>query len=154
MRVDKRRYQLLIFGGVAASAVLVAAGLAHPALLVVAWVPLLATVGGQLSLLYWMWAAIEDEHARTTPQKAVALLFAPLFNLYWAFHVVAGFASDYNDYLARNMINAPRLSRDLLLAAMVLPVANLVIGWLALERVCDAINALDVAPEPPTDATA
>lgn len=142
IRIDKRVHQLLVFGGLASSTVLAFAGLFYPVWLPAAAVPLLMTAYGMLSLLYWMWSAIAGEQARTTPIRAVAFMLVPLFNVYWAFHVVAGYATDYNEYLARHMISAPRLSRDLLLAALVVPIANLVIGWIALERVIDAVNAL------------
>jgi hypothetical protein len=53
-------------------------------------------------LLYKMWKVIQDGHARTTPDKAVAFLFIPLFNLYWAFVAIRGLAVDLDSYVRRH----------------------------------------------------
>jgi hypothetical protein len=96
--------------------------------------------------LYKMWAAIQDGHARTTPGKAVALMFVPIFNWYWIFQVLPGYATDYNAYLDRHRIPAPKLSQNFILAALILPIAfplgGLLFGWLLIGRMCDAVNAL------------
>ncbi len=52
-----------------------------------------------LLTLYQMWSGLPDDQARTTPVKAVALMLIPIFNLYWLFQVVWGFAKDYNAFL-------------------------------------------------------
>ena len=54
-----------------------------------------------LIFIYRIWQGIQDGYARTTPGKAVGLLFIPLFNIYWVFQVFWGFAKDYNSYLRR-----------------------------------------------------
>ena len=53
-------------------------------------------------LVIWrMWSAIQDGHARTTPGKAIGFLFIPFFNVYWIFQVWGGFPADYNKYSER-----------------------------------------------------
>src|SRR6266852_5492001 len=47
--------------------------------------PMSTAVVLTMSLWYRMWSAIQDGHARTTPGKAVGLMFVPLFNVYWMF---------------------------------------------------------------------
>ena len=53
-------------------------------------------------LLYKAWTAIQDGHARTTPAAAVGLMLVPMFNLYWQFQAIWGFAVDYNKYVSRH----------------------------------------------------
>src|SRR5688572_19301652 len=48
-------------------------------------VPLLFSMIANLVMIYKMWAALPPSHARTSPGKAVGLLFVPLFNIYWMF---------------------------------------------------------------------
>jgi len=74
-------------------------------------------------LVYRMWSAIQDGRARTSPANAVALLFEPVYSLYWIFQTFGGFARDYNKYLSRHGVAAPRarpLVFDLSTALMVL----------------------------------
>jgi hypothetical protein len=96
--------------------------------------------------LYKMWAAIQDGHARTTPGKAVLLMFVPLFNWYWIFQVLPGYATDYNAYIARHGVQAPKLNQGVILATMILPIAFplslLFLPWLLIGRICEAVNAL------------
>jgi hypothetical protein len=75
--------------------------------------------GGVLSILYlaeivamcffWhaTWRTIQDPHARTTPPKAIGFMFIPLFNLYWVFQLIWGFAKDYNAFCRRHGIGHP-----------------------------------------------
>lgn len=104
-----------------------------------------------LVLYYKMWDAIQDGHARTTPGRAVGFLFIPLFNLYWIFQVLWGFAKDYNAYVYRYAIRAPRVSEPLFLTAAILtlasaaPVLNVLVGIvsvLVVSQACDGINAV------------
>ncbi len=76
-------------------------------------------VGAVLAILYLVeiimmcffwhaaWRTIQDGNARTTPGKAIGLMFIPLFNLYWAFVLIAGFAKDYNAFCRRHGIGNP-----------------------------------------------
>ncbi len=54
-----------------------------------------------LRVLYKCWMAIQDGNARTTPGKAVGLLFVPFYALFWASQAYPGFASDYNRLILR-----------------------------------------------------
>ena len=84
-------------------------------------------------LLYKVWAAIQDGHARTTPGKAVGYLFIPFFQLYWVFQAYWGYAKDYNSYISRHDISTSRLPEGLFLAYCILPfVYTGVIIWLAI----------------------
>jgi hypothetical protein len=106
-------------------------------------------------LIYKMWAAIQDGHARTTPGRALGFLFIPVFNIYWAFQALWGFAKDYNSFIERHTLNLRRLPEGLFLAYVVLcfttwipflgwflMAANIVVGALMIAKICDAVNAL------------
>lgn len=86
---------------------------------------LLAQVAGLWVLIYRMWGAIQDGHARTSPGKALGFLFIPIFNLYWAFQVFWGFARDFNAYLDRHGLPTRSLSGGLLLAYPILAIVSL-----------------------------
>ena len=108
-----------------------------------------------LILCYRMWQSIYDNYARMSPGRAVGFLFIPLFNLYWIFQVLWGFAKDYNSYISRNSINTRRLPEGLFLAWVILPLtlaipylniaaapAYWVVSGIAVSKICDAVNAL------------
>ncbi len=108
-----------------------------------------------LVLTYRMWNAIQDGHARTTPGRAVGLLFVPFFNLYWFFQAYPGFAIDFNSFAHRHSLNAPRLPTGLFVAygAFAICSAIPVIGWLfvaanffvmlaMISKICDAVNSI------------
>jgi predicted Zn finger-like uncharacterized protein len=71
---------------------------------------LLCSVAIELALFYKMWAAIADNQASITPAKAVAFLFVPVFNIYWALCMLTGFAEDYNSFIHRRSIKTKDLS--------------------------------------------
>ena len=73
-----------------------------------------------LSLYYKMWKAIQDGHARMTPRNAVILLFIPLYNFYWIFQVLWGFAKDYNSFVDRHQIAASKLPENLFMIGILL----------------------------------
>ncbi len=81
---------------------------------------------------YRAWETIQDGQARTTPGKAVGFLFIPLYNLYWMFEAVRGFAVDYNEYVHRHHITAPRLSVGLFTTACILQIGNIVIQFVPI----------------------
>ncbi|MBN1593949.1 MAG: hypothetical protein JW941_11965 [Candidatus Coatesbacteria bacterium] len=89
-----------------------------PALILAILGALFYLYGGicSLVLIYKMWASVQDGDARTTPGRAVGLLFIPLLNLWWLFHSIAGFPKDYNDYLSRHNLELPRLEPHLFVA--------------------------------------
>jgi serine/threonine protein kinase len=114
-----------------------------------------------------MWKPIQDGHARTTPQKAVALSFIPLFNLYWAFPVFWGFTVDYNRFLRRHSASGTKLSQPLFLATTITYVLSwfVVIGtwhlyWelilldsmlllVTVAQICAAVNTLGPSRQSP-----
>ncbi len=107
-----------------------------------------------------MWKSIQDGNARTTPAKAIGYCFIPLFNLYWAFPVLWGFAKDYNRFVDRHSSDCEKLNQNLFLAASV----TYLLGWVfipfggitasllillnacfllpVLAMICDAVNSL------------
>jgi hypothetical protein len=84
-----------------------------------------ALFAAMLALFFSMWSAVQDGHARMSPGKALGLMLIPVFNLYWVFPVIGGFAKDYNSFIDRNTIKAEKLSRPLFLSCSV----SLVIYW-------------------------
>jgi hypothetical protein len=132
-------------------------------LLALSWIPNLYLVVVMPVLFYKMWAAIQDGHARATPGKAIGFLFIPLFNLYWVFQLVWGWAKDYNRLVERQGLHAPRMPEGLFLAYVILALTTWIPGlglvlasvsylvFLAMvERICNGINALppDLRPAP------
>lgn len=127
---------------------------------------LMAIIGGiiMMTLVYKMWASIQDGYARTSPGKALGFMFIPLFNLYWAFQVFPGFAHDFNAFAARHSINAPHLPAGLfttyvilcLLAAIpviglfLVPI-NFFVGLIMVSKICDAVNSIPEKPPAPGD---
>jgi hypothetical protein len=114
-------------------------------------------------LVYKMWKAIQDGHARTTPGKAVGFLFIPFFNLYWIFQAFWGFSVDYNAYIERHSIAVNRLPVNLFLTYAILSVASAVpyigilpgiaafiILMILIVQICNAVNALpdNISVEP------
>lgn len=94
-------------------------------------VPMLISGIAMLSLLYKAWASIQDGYARTTPGRAVGFMLIPVFNLYWSFRVIYGFAEDYNRFLDRYQIKAKKLSLFSFGAYTVLSITS----WIPLEFV-------------------
>lgn len=119
-----------------------------------------------LVLVYKMWAAIQDGNARTTPGRACGFLFIPLFNLYWVFQAVWGFAKDYNRLVDRHALQVRKLPEALFLAyawvtvlayvpvlALLLATPRFFLALFLIPKICDAVNALPekplvVAPKP------
>jgi hypothetical protein len=52
-----------------------------------------------LKVIYRGWSVIQGPDSRTSPTNAVAFLFIPVFNLYWAFVAIHGLARELNAYL-------------------------------------------------------
>jgi predicted Zn finger-like uncharacterized protein len=76
---------------------------------------LVCSVVIELMLFYRMWAAIAGNQASITPAKAVALLFIPVFNIYWALCMLTGFVEDYNSFKQRRSVKTKDLSFALFL---------------------------------------
>jgi hypothetical protein len=110
-------------------------------------------------LLYRAWSVIQDGNASTTPEKAVGFIFIPFFNFYWIFKVWYGFALDYNRYIERYALNAPKLGKSLFLAFCILFICSAVpllsylagLPFLAIfiitaNKTIDAVNSLMALP--------
>ena len=103
-------------------------------------------------ILSRMWGAIQDGQTLITVGKAIGYLFIPFFNIYWIFKAWGGFPTEYNNYIDRYGLPAPRLSGGvytiypvllLLTAFLYVPVLLLPFVFLALiAKTCDAVNAL------------
>lgn len=125
------------------------------------FIPIVFEVVVVMVLFYRMWAAIQDGHARTSPGKAVGFLFIPLYNLYWVFVAIWGFAKDYNAYIQRHSINAAPLPEAFFLwyiiiqliisivarvvgggVALLLSVIGFVLIMILVAKICDGVNAL------------
>ncbi len=126
-----------------------------------AFIPSLCAGWVMLILFYRMWAAIQDGQARTTPAKAVGFLLIPVFNFYWAFQAIWGFAKDYNRYIDRHNIHTAHLSETLFLVYVVLSfttwipilglfllVINYFVAMAMIASICSAVNTLMPAPTP------
>jgi hypothetical protein len=119
-----------------------------------------------LVLVYKMWSAIQDGNARTTPGRACGFLLIPVFNIYWVFRAVHGFAKDHNQLVDRHSLKVRKLPEGLFLAyalvtiLMYIPFLSLLVSTprfllalLVIPKICDAVNALPeklvaVAPKP------
>lgn len=118
-----------------------------------------------LLFVYKMWDAINDGETATTPLKAVAFHFIPIFNLLWAGLNFATFPQAYNNFVKRNIIDAPSLQSGIFNLYLIVtllffsalygaPMIGALIGvvqfliYLALIfKTCEAINYLDGGAE-------
>jgi hypothetical protein len=124
-------------------------------MLVLALIALFYPTGAFLVLLDKAWASIQDESTRTTPRKAVGFLFIPVFNVRWMFVAVGGFADEYNAYITRARISAPRLNTmpfrclsfcsllcHIPLLRWIMSLATAIAQCVVANRLCSAINGL------------
>lgn len=124
-------------------------------LIILSYVLMLFVAGVMMTLFYKMWASIQEGYARTSPGKAIGFLFIPFFNIYWAFQAICFFSKDYNSFVDRHSVDAPRLPECLFLAFTILifttwiPVIGLLllfvnyfIGLAMVLKICDGVNAL------------
>lgn len=108
-----------------------------------------------LILLYSIWNALQDGVTDVSPGKAVGFLFIPFYNFYWLFRVWAGYPNDYNAFVDRHRLAAPKLTGSIF---TIFPIAILLSGLLILPflllpfvtifliaRCCDAVNNLNAA---------
>lgn len=106
------------------------------------WVPAVAF----FVLIYKAWSAIQDGHVRTTAGQAVGFLLIPFFNIYWIFQAIWGWAQDYNGYKQRHNLGGEAVSEGLFLAyiisCIVFPPVALVLMFVVVAKMCDAINTI------------
>ncbi len=89
-------------------------------ILVVSWFCCaVAAVVSYCLILHKLWTLIPANTARTTPVKAVGLLFIPLFNFYWNFVAFHGLAESLNALLKKSSIR-DRVGEGLSLAYCIL----------------------------------
>jgi serine/threonine protein kinase len=110
-------------------------------------------------LIYRLWEAIQDGHARTSPGRAIGFLFIPIFNLYWLFQAFWGFSRDYNRYVDRHESGVAKLPEGVFLASNITCLLSAVTFWvrdlsqaiglvnavllcLAVSKACDSVNVL------------
>jgi hypothetical protein len=108
-----------------------------------------------LVLLYNIWNVLQDGVTQVTPGKAIGFLFIPFYNFYWVFRVWGGYAKDYNNFVDRHRLSAPKISGTvfvlfpifiLLSAALIFPLLLLpFVTIFLIARGCDAVNNLRLA---------
>ena len=108
-------------------------------------------------ILSKMWGSIQDGQTPTTTGKAIGFLFIPFFNIYWIFRAWGSFPTEYNKYVDRYSLPAPKLSGGvftlypiLLLLTAFLYVPLLIVPFVfiaIISKTCDALNALSAAVE-------
>ena len=90
----------------------------------------LAMIAFVASIIFWcilhyhLWNVIPKGIARTTPGKAVGLMFIPLFNLYWMFVSCLGLSKDLNKTLQQSGIRY-QASEELGLTFCILTILSL-----------------------------
>jgi hypothetical protein len=171
--LSKGFYLGSILGGLIAAIVLFAIGSAvisggeeaGGALMAIGYLPMIYSMVIVYVLIYKIWAAIQGPTARTTPGKAVGFMFIPIFNIYWLFQVIWGWAKDYNALIAQRGISGPQASEGLGLATCIIaliPCVSVITPILMLiffNAAIDGANAVMAAgaqapavgapPEPP-----
>jgi len=73
-----------------------------------------------LTFIYKVWKPLQDGHARISPAAAAWLLLIPIFQLYWVFRAIWGFAKDYNRFIERHGLELGRLSEKFYLTTSIL----------------------------------
>jgi hypothetical protein len=130
-----------------------------------AWLLAIMAAAVCVMFVHRAWAAIERMQVNTPPGKAVALLFVPVFNLYWLCALPFRFRREYNAILERYAIPAKPLSTWLF--GWALPIAvvlssfaalvpfgvvfvlpGIAIAALLISRASDAVNSLPVTSGP------
>jgi serine/threonine protein kinase len=137
---------------------------AAPSLFPVFIIAQLVLYASMLVLFRLMWNSIQDGYATTTPARAVLLSLVPVFNLFWIFVVIWGFADAYNKYIDRHLMRAKKLDGKLLLGCSI-TLAAYWLFWVTLQttgigmflivhtafllpavtKICDAVDELKLA---------
>lgn len=104
--------------------------------------------------IYKAWALIQDGNPRTTPGKAIGMMFVPLYNIYWNFMVTWGLAQDLNTYARDHDIDARPASETMMLWGLILTILGctapigaimLFLGWNSIKNTCMDIAAAKAA---------
>lgn len=108
-------------------------------------IPVILTWAGIVVLalfLHRAWSRIQDDRSPVKPGPAAFFLLIPLFNFYWAFRALPGFASEHNAFAARHALPIPRLPQAWFLCGAVLFAAS-PLPWVGVAA---AIGLLMVLP--------
>jgi len=123
-----------------------------PMLLGVGAISLVTATVIQCMYLFRAWKCLRFGGPRTTPGKAVGLLFVPFFNYYWTFVAWYGLARDWNRIASQftDLRNAPRLPEGLFLAlcicAIGFPPAAVVLWFPVMGAICRGVNFMAYRP--------
>jgi hypothetical protein len=95
--------------------------------------------------IYRAWKCLQAGAPRTSPGKAVGMLFIPFFNLYWIFVAIAGLPKDWNRIVASydDLKTAPRLSETVFLLMCIgafVPPLGLVMMFPMMSQICKGVN--------------
>lgn len=94
--------------------------------------------------LYRCWNVIQDGHARTTPGKAIGLMFIPFFNIYWVFVFFYSLAVDMNRYCQRHGIPYARCNEGLALTFLIMflfvPILGQLLGLILIWPVLSSYS--------------
>jgi len=105
-------------------------------------------------ILYRVWKCLQAGSPRTTPGKAVGLLFIPLFNLYWMFVAIAGVPKDWNRIIAShpNLHPAPKLNETTFLmfciGTLVFPPLAIIVMFSVVSQMCKGLNFFEARRNP------
>ena len=148
-RMNKGIYMFFVGGGLLLGILLTVWGATDSKvdeLLYFSWLPMIFGIVALYVMIFKMWSAIQDGHARMTPGKAVGFMLIPLFNLYWFFQVFYGWAKDFNSYVSRHALHVPKVSENKFLIYVIssyfcFPVSAVML-FITISTVCDSVNAL------------
>lgn len=98
--------------------------------------------------LHRAWTILRWSMPRTTPGKAVGLLFVPFYSLYWIFVAYRGLAEDWNRTMATypDLTLAPRMNDGLFLAFCICVVTIVgapfapILWFIMMANICQGIN--------------
>lgn len=102
--------------------------------------------------LHRLWSSLSYADPRTTPGKAVGMMFVPFFNLYWIFVAIFGLAQDWNRITRQhpNLQHAPKMSEGLFLTYCILLLVFWPLAWVLwfplMAQICRSINFMAYRP--------
>ncbi len=134
-------------------------GLGESLLMIAGAISLLVGIVVYLVYLYRAWGLLQDGTPRTKPGQAVGYLFIPVFNLFWSFQCLWGWAVDYNSYVRERNLTAPAMPEKLFFMTSVMTLlslflssvsflgplvvtVNMVLNVLTVTHLCSGMNAL------------
>ena len=97
-------------------------------------------------ILYRSWDCLRFGAPRTTPGKAIGMLFIPFYNIYWLFVAISGLPQDWNRIVASHdgLKMAPRMSEGVFLTfcicTLVFPPVSLIMMFIMVADMCKGIN--------------